>query len=230
MVYLGPSNDLGVGTIWQPIKSGGYELKRRPPSEKNLKEDMAKTIHSGTWTSCSGTTPASFGVESGAAIVLSRLTNASGNLASELKRAKKVDLTVKRWRTVELEGDAFRDWVNTLPDNNGYKQSLGKQNRVVAYRAIEVEEMSATLTFDEADAVNVQGKFGPGEKEIDEGSAKLKAEFKGGKSLVITSPGPFVIEAELGKYTPAPANAKGSSFTPLKPPEKEAAVREDLDK
>src|ERR1700730_8635818 len=32
MVYLGPSNDLGVGTIWRKIDGRGYELKRLQPN------------------------------------------------------------------------------------------------------------------------------------------------------------------------------------------------------
>ena len=91
--------------------------------------------------------------------------------------------------------------------------------------------MSATLTFDEADEVTVRGKFAPGEKEkaIGEGNAKLKAEFKGGNSLLITAPGTFVIEAEFGKYDPATGDVRGGKITPLKS-EKEVKVSEDLEK
>jgi len=48
MVYLGPSNNTGVGTIWQRADEG-YELKRLPPTLPPV------TFKEGTWSSCDGT-------------------------------------------------------------------------------------------------------------------------------------------------------------------------------
>jgi hypothetical protein len=220
MVYLGPSNNTGAGAIWRRVEGGGYELKRLPP---DLPEG---TFLAGDWSACSGTSPSSFAVGSGAdGAVLSRVKGVSGSLAADLKRARTVSLRVDAWRQVELVGDAFTDWVEKLPDADPYKRSLLRQDRVMAYRVVEVKGMTATLTFDEAAAAELRGKYGSERKA--EGTAGLKVDFKGGNTLVITAPDVFVIEAEFGTYSPSSGDFKGG-FSPLESHEN-APVTSDLE-
>jgi hypothetical protein len=220
MVYLGPSNSTGAGTIWRSVEGGGYELKRLPP---NFSEG---TVHAGEWSACAGTSPASFAVESGAdGAVLSKVKGGSGTLAADLKRARTVNLKVDAWRQVELVGDAFSDWVEKLPVDDTYKLSLLRQDRVVAYRVVEVKGMTAILTFDEAAAAEIRGKYGS--EGNAEGTAGLKVNFKGGNTLVITAPDVFVIEAEFGTYSPSSGDFKGG-FAPLESIEN-APVTSDLE-
>jgi len=220
MVYLGPSNNSGAGTIWRRVEGGGYELKRLPP---NFPEG---TLRVGDWSACAGTSPASFAVGSGAdGAVLSKINGGSGSLAADLKRARTVNLKVDAWRQVELVGDAFSDWVEKLPEADAYKRSLLRQDRVVAYRVVEVKGMTATVTFDEAAAAEIRGKYGSEGKA--EGTAALKVDFKGGNTLVITAPDVFAIEAEFGTYSPSSGDFRGG-FSPLESV-KNAPVTADLE-
>jgi hypothetical protein len=125
MVYLGPSNNTGIGTIWRRIEGGGYELKRLPP------DFSPATLNQGNWSSCLSTHPSSFTIGSDAKdLVTFRAGSKIGALAIHLKRAKKVSLKVDAWRQVQFVGDEFTDWFKQLPEEDPYKRSLLKQGRV----------------------------------------------------------------------------------------------------
>jgi hypothetical protein len=215
MVYLGPSSSLGVGTIWRRDEKGKYQLKTLPPEfQKGL-----KVLDRGSWFTCSGSTPHSLVVDAGANIVLPRIANASGGASVDLNRARNVIVEAKTIRVVQLVGDTFSSWVDGLPANDPYKIALLKQDRLVAYRAVEVKGMTATLKFDNLSKAEVQAKFEPGWSAVGNFDAKLKAEHKDDHTLQITAPEPFFIMVELGRYDPPSGEVRGGGITPLLIPE-----------
>jgi hypothetical protein len=89
-------------------------------------------------------------------VVLSRVKKAAsglGGLAADLARAKTVSLKVGEWRETQLVGDAFGDWITKLPENDPYRQSLLKVNRVVAYLVLEVKGIFDRLHPSEIDCL-----------------------------------------------------------------------------
>lgn len=198
LVYMGPSNNVGVGAIWRK-RSGGYGLSRRtdqiqPPFPNEI-------INLGEWATCTGTEDKSFELIANADVVLSQIGGTIG-LGADLNRAKSVKVSVGKWRKIDLEEDAFIDWIDGLPPENPYKKSVNRKGRLVAYRVYHVQGLTANFTFDSDTALEVRGNLQKPTLNSSVGNlgVTLKPRWTRSDTLEITSPNDFYIVAELGEY------------------------------
>ncbi len=200
LVYMGPSNNVGVGAVWRK-RSGGYNLSRttdsiQPPFPSEI-------IKEGEWTTCDGKVNKSFELKANADVVLSQVGGAIG-LGADLNKAKSVQVGVDKWRKIEIEEDAFIDWIDSLPPGNPYRKSVNREDRFVAYRAYHVQGLTAKFTFDSDTALEVKGNLqNPAlNSSIGDLGVTIKPKWTRSDTLEITSPNDFYIVAELGEYLP----------------------------
>ena len=194
-VYLGPSNNVSLGSVWASTQ-GGFELKRIPPSLPWF------VINTGNWVATSGTSNNSVSGGLTGDAVISAIPGLSAGLKASLSRAKSTDVKIDSWREVQIVGDDFAEWVKK-PENDAYRRSLTGIDRVVAYRAIEVKGTSATLKFDGNGAADAHAQFTPptpGTSGLASLNVGLNSQKTDANTLVITATEPFIVRVEMGRY------------------------------
>ncbi len=206
IVYMGPSNNVGVGALWRK-RSGGYVLSRRT-DEIII---PTKVINVGEWSTCEGNSKKRFKLKANADMVLSQIAGTVG-LGKNLNRAKSVKVSVGKWRILQLVEDEFMDWIEKdLSPENPYKVSLGRKGRLVAYRAVQTQGLTASYTFDSDIALDVKANFNNPvpNAEVGELGVTLEPQWINNTTLEVTSRNDFYIVAELAGYYPGTGIGKG---------------------
>ena len=208
MGYLGPVERVGPGAVWRmrPAKDG-YALTRtsdRAPVPPEL-------IEIGPWVS--GGEGASV-VASGAAdaVVLSQITGLAGDLAPDLAEAKSVTLSPGASRLVQLKPEPFLTWLDGLPDGDEYRQAVLRNERLIASRLVEVNGMTADVTFDAATAARLRTALADG-GETSSAQANmgvpLMVTWTSDTTLRLAAQEPFYVFTGLSRYAPAPGGGRG---------------------
>lgn len=213
-IYLGPSNNIGLGSVWSRSGSG-YLLKRLPP---DLPWQLVST---GNWVGGSGRSTNSVSASVAADVIISQMPGLSAGLKASLSKVDDVQVTAAAWREVQIIGDDYSEWV-TRPENEAYRRSMTGIDRVVVYRALQVKGLEATLHFTAGGASEAFAKYdaaleSASRLSISDISAGAKAELGGDDTLVITASTPFIIRAEFGRFTPE-GDFRGGGFVTDTPP------------
>lgn len=197
VLYFGPTNNVGPGSIWREGPEGGYRLRW---TDKDLTW-ASNVVQPGGPLACEGKVVADFSGKASVGLT-SLVAPASGELAGDLKRARTISAKANAlaWDTIK-EGP-YEQHVNNLPQDSGVKQELHSGTRLVMVRALRVSGFTADLTFSQSDAASLKAKFNG---EITSGvdaelSAGLSATWTNDTTLKISA-SDFYIAGELGQYT-----------------------------
>ena len=191
ILYVGPSNNVGLGSIWREAQ-GGYRLVRRFEDSGASATAQAQTIQQGSLAPCIGNSTTSKKINA-TGVLQSLVTPFSGNAAVDFSRTNDVTVSVTSWAWDQLVEGNFKDLVQMLPPL-GYRQDL-TQN-FVAGRVLKISGLKADLKFSGANAVDIGTKYKNG---VDVG-AGLKAQMQGGNTLHVESTGTVFLVIEPYKY------------------------------
>lgn len=199
VLYFGPSNNVGPGSIWRVPEGGGYRLRwtlgDMPGSEVALLP--------GNEVSCAGVAKTDFSGKASAGLLTS-VTPASGEAAVEFGRARKITANADSLSWDILKEGPFEQYVRELPATSSIKQELGTNTRLVAVRALRVKGFSAELEFSASQAASLKAKY----------QGQLPAQLTGELNLGLEgtwvnettlkiAAKDFYIAGELGKYEAA---------------------------
>lgn len=223
VLFFGPSNALGPGTVFQIFSDGGVQatklLEQYLPSTSGL---FAPERPFDCGASFSATT------NLGVSVSLEQALSVSATVSSELKKARKITVTAKAFHWDTLLGDVYRDRIAVLPVTDSTKADLLARKRVVLARALRVKDFVAELEFDTAVGGSVNAKVPDGIIPLaGAGNAKasLDAHWQGNTKLVLTAPAEFYIAGELRYLTKEGLEAGSSVIGPIVPNAEKFKVR-----
>lgn len=198
ILYFGPSNNVGPGSIWRTGPDGGFKLRystAKLPGEK-------KFMNLGTQFNCAGSNVTNFDIKASAALT-SSLTPMSIEVSNDFKKAKKIEVSVNAISWDSVEEGPFESYIKSLPALDEVREDIGKGGRLILYRALRVSGYSATLEFSNEDASALKAKYsGVLPSNISgEASANLTASWTSNTKLKIISTSDFYIAGELAPYT-----------------------------
>ncbi len=195
LLYFGPSNTIGPGSLWRKDTQGkGYGLRM---VNEDLSENK-KIVHKDTPALCKGQSVT--GTDLGAKLSFtSELSPVSAEVKADFKRAKSISAKAGEIRWFTVQEKPFEDYIHELPDSNPLKEDINQENRLVMRRALMVSGYSAKIKFDASAAAELEGKYSgtlPAELVGDLG-AGISASWRDGTTLVLESKAPFFIVGEL---------------------------------
>jgi len=216
ILFFGPSNVLGPGSIWrQPSaeNGGGYRVRYKSDAIPN----QSSWSSSGGDFACQGnrTTTLTGGATAGFASDLAPL---SAETKADFERAKTAEIKVQKMRWDMLLEGPFENAILALPADNSVRQDLTKPGRYILYRALKVQGFEAKLSFDTKTGAELQSKYTGGALKSVNGEfgAGLSFKWLNESELVISAPNDFYIAGELVRFESGGgfANAGKSRFSP----------------
>lgn len=217
VLFFGPSNVLGPGSIWREASAadgGGYRVRW----DSNALPAEPKWSKGGGEFACQGSKKTSFsgGATAGFASDLAPL---SADIKADFAKAKNVEVkaSMMKWDLL-LEGP-FEEAVLGLPSNSLVKQDLAKPGRLVLYRALKVSGFEAKLTFDNSTSGDLKAKYTGGALKAVNGELGVGMNMKwtSANELEISAPSDFYIAGELVKFA-AGGGFAASGKSPFSPP------------
>jgi len=199
ILFFGPSNNLGPGTILQKFTEGGGGIQVSHLFSEYA-SDLESLINRGQAFSCEGMSSSSTKI--GTDLSLESALSITGNLGVELKRAKEISVKVNSAQWVDIITGPFRQQVLGLSDDNIVKKDLLNNGHLVMSRALRVQGMSAELSFSIEIGGELKAKFpeinivaGPADAGVG-----LNGEWISETKLVINSTSDFYIAGELREF------------------------------
>jgi hypothetical protein len=195
LLYFGPSNTIGPGSVWRKDTVGkGYGLR-------NANEALSaneKIVHRDSPARCTGqsVTETELGPKLSFA---SELSPVSAEVKADFTRAKSISAKAAEIRWYTVQEQPFEDYINELPNSNPLKEDINQENRLVMRRALMVSGYSAEIKFDASVAAELGGKYsGPlPAKLVGDLGATITASWRDGTTLVLESKAPFFVVGEL---------------------------------
>ena len=166
VVYFGPSNTLGVGSVWRKRADGGYALRWK----------LAGTgfVEPGGEFVCSGKAKKTTKIKP--SVVLGALiAPVTGSISAEFDRARDVTVSVESARWEQIVEGPFEAKIREGGFEAGVINDLKESGRYVLTRGLVVKGLKAQLTFDSSSGLDVKGKLPAG--DIAPGSENNPFEF-----------------------------------------------------
>jgi len=199
ILFFGPSNNLGPGTILQKFATGGGGIQVSHLFSEYA-SDPESLINIGQIFSCEGMSSSSTNI--GADLSLESSLSISGDLSIELKKAQKISVKADSVQWVDIITGPFKQKILDLSDDHSVKRDLLINGHLVLSRALRVRGMHAELSFSSKIGGEIKTKFP--EIDVAAGLANagigLKGQWIGDTKLVLDSTSDFYIAGELRKF------------------------------
>ena len=197
--YMGASNQIGPGSIWQRNAENGldfyYPFATIIPSASTRDGILEK----GEDVGCSGSNKSGWNIKLGLPFA-SAVVPVSGNLQVQLSHAKNITISIDGYAIDTIALGNWSDAIAALPQDSHPVRAL--DGRYLAKSGIRVKGMKTTFQFDHDLSVDVQAKFQNADIVLGSGTgATLHAELSGSRQITISAPGTSYILIDLGKIT-----------------------------
>jgi len=201
VLYFGPSNPLGPGSVWRKgdANNAGYYVRWLP---SNIDSNPNVFIKDGTSFNCAGTSTTTTKVSPTVALQTS-VVPVGANFNADFGKARKTTVTVDAAQWDQVVEGPFDQAIKALDSNNPVKIDLRSGTRYVSVRALRITGMSADLEFSHDDALELKAKYnGPlGALGTGDLGVGFNAQWKGDTVLHLTSTAQFYVAGELRPYT-----------------------------
>lgn len=167
VVYLGPSNRIGPGSIW--TEKGRYRpewlLEDLINASRGLLSEESVLILGGE-ADCSGGVTTSW--ELSASVLLEEQTGTEesklqADLEAELDTATEISIAITTWKHDQLKRGLYRDWLRSA-DASTIRDSLFSDPEaqvLIMDSAILVSGFKATITLDQAAKARLEKDYDP---------------------------------------------------------------------
>ncbi|SRR6266852_7027138 len=215
LLYFGPSNNLGVGSVLRK-RQNGYGVRYRT-SDLNIPSGV-KFLNEGTLAKCSGYSRRTFTLGGGANLE-NPIAPLNGEVSALLNRGRNVTIGVTHYRWDTLVEGPFESWFKNSADAS-VKDDLyapaasGHDPRYVVIKALWISGFTAEVTFDSRVGADVKGKIPPGPVEASNLGFNAMVKWEGNEKLMIESIEPFFIVGEIAEFAPA-GGIRGNVRPPL---------------
>lgn len=210
ILYFGPSNAIGPGSIWRKDAQGVFRLRYDLSQMPDPKNFMAPY----TEVSCDGKTTRAFTFKADAGL---DAVPVSAELKADLAKARKVEAKATSIAWVPVAEGPFQSYVRSMPADAGPRVDLDASDKFVLTRALKVRGFSTSLEFSSDVAAGLKGKYNgslPAGLAGDV-SGGLNASWKSANTLTLTSAGDFYIAGEFQPYSPTGFASGSDAFGPV---------------
>lgn len=192
ILYFGPSNALGPGTVFQKFADGGLQ-----PSHL-LSQYGTTSLYAPAQTfQCSAVASSSFKLNANA--TLPSVIPVNGTVAGSISTATNITVNAQSLEWDQLVTGPYKALVLGFPDSNPVKSDLLNEHQLVLSRALRVSGMSAVVEFTHDNGVNAKANIPNG--PIAGAGLSLDATWTGDTKLTITAPADFYIAGELRTFS-----------------------------
>lgn len=195
VLYFGPSNQLGPGSVWIKLGvNGGYQPQWRV-SDLGLAESI---VQPGAAFSCTVSGQSQLTADAGLS-VLSKVSNVSADLKSDFSRARSIQVssTQAAWDT--LIAGPFAVGVDGIKDG-AIRADVLSSNRLVMRRALKLKNYKAVLDFDSSVKPEMQAKYSDkvlSSSMVGDVGAQLSATWTRDGKLELTATGDIYVAGEF---------------------------------
>ena len=214
VLYFGPSNNLGPGSIWSRLGiNGGYQPLWR------AKEDLgveASVIDLGKPFACEISRGSQLAANGGLS-VLSLVANVSAEAKQDFSKAKSINIstTGAAWDTVI--GGPYQTTLRNIDDAD-IRDDIAKPNRLIVRRASRLNGYKAILDFDTDEKAEIKAKYSGkilGRATVGEVGAQLFAAWTSDDKLQLTAMDGVYVAGEFAALVKGEwVSTKGSKSIP----------------
>ncbi len=207
--YIGASNQIGPGSIWQRNSAKGLDLYFPFTFVVHDPDERSQIVTQGADVNCSSSGKSGWNIKLGLPFS-SNIVPISGDLQVALSHAKNVSVSIDSYAIDTVALGIWSYTLSTLPNSNSLMQKLS--GRYLAKSGVRVKGMKTTFEFDHDLSADVQAKFQNKNFSLGSGSgASLHAELTGNRPITINSPGPSYILIDLGRISNGSDGAEADS-------------------
>lgn len=199
VIYFGPSNQIGPGSIWSRLGSNeGYQPQWR---SKDLNLNYAEVVELGTAFPCDFSKNAKLTAKGGIS-ALSPAANVSADLEADFAQAKTIKVSAREaaWDTV-VEGP-YKVQLKKI-SNPDIKSDVFGPNRLVVRRALRLSGYKAVMDFDTSVAPAIKAKYDGmklGAKVVGEVGAEFNAKWTTDEKLELSAADNVYVAGEFVEF------------------------------
>jgi hypothetical protein len=200
VIYLGPSNNVGPGSMWRQKADGSYALVWTSDKLPNFQGNV---INKGNDVVCVGEGSHKFNGRIAGTLLTSALAGVSADASAELSKASSVTVQVQFARVEQLMEGPFNAWWQNNQDEPFAKDAV-RDGRLLMTTAYLVKGMTATLTYQSGGAARAAAAFQSPTTAATVGNVKANLEVTSSddNTLQITAPDEFYVLGGVGRYDP----------------------------
>lgn len=194
-LYLGPTNNLGAGTLWRKASAKSWRAVREFDDKVIAAGKRKDIVKDGSDVSCAGNkkTTSHFNPT---LVLQSLLAPITGKFSLDMAKAKSVTVSADSYAWDQLLEGPFRDSFNDYSQQ--YRKDVVAPDIFVEGRVLRVKNIVAELTFDKKTAAELAATYKPGANQ--EVGAGLKGEWTAAGNLLLKAPGTSYLVVEMYDY------------------------------
>lgn len=202
IVYFGASNKVGPGSVWRKAKDGSYRLFYELSDLEVDPQKRASLVVINNAVGCQGSANSQWAVNLGLPFE-SSTTPLKLDVSADLKRARKVSVTITGYAMDELKEGPYEDLIRNNP-----RLIQNLESFVIASNAIRITGFTADFDFPEGVAAELRPKYKDNFVSLKEG-ATLKSNWTSDTNLKMTATEPFYM---LAGFSHVVLSKKGTSI------------------
>jgi len=194
ILFFGPSNGQGPGTIYVKYKDGSIGLSHLSSEYLNSPDGI---IVNGLEFACGENSSVSNTISG--SLDLSKILSVPTTISGKLSTAKSISVKTDSLQWVELVVGPYKALVNSQPPANSIRSDL-VAGQLVLTRALKVKGMSATLEFSKDKAAALKINLPQNISGYTNSGINFSVGWESDSKLVLTSKSDFYIAGELRHY------------------------------
>ncbi|MDB5977666.1 MAG: putative lipoprotein [Nevskia sp.] len=209
IMYFGPSNAIGPGSIWRKDDDGSFRLRYALSDMPDPKAFFKQQKE----FQCDGSAETKFSLKAAAGLS-SSISPMSADLSNDFQKAKSITVKANSARWDLVSEGPYENYIDSLPSGNGAKTDLKeKAGRFVMYQALLIKGFSAELEFSDSDVASLKGKYSGAIAKSITGdlTASLDAQWSSDNKLTLTSTDDFYVAGQLVPFSATGWAAGGGS-------------------
>jgi hypothetical protein len=197
VLYFGPSNQIGPGSIWSRLgSSGGYQPQWRM---QDLGVDRT-VIDQGKTFECDLSKSSKLAANAGLSVV-SSVANASAEAKADFSRGKVVKVTTKGAAWDTLVAGPYTAKLKAISDPT-IGADIAAPNRIILRRALRLDGYRVTMDFDSAIKPDIKAKYSGkllGKETVGDVGANLSAQWTSEDRLELTASDGVYVAGEFAQ-------------------------------
>lgn len=157
-VFFGVSNAVGPGSVWRFNGDKSIRLRFELADAIGDVQEQQKVVVFNKLARCAGVSTTKFDIRLGLPFSLAA-DALSATLQAELRRAKKVEVSIDSFSIDNLKELLWLQAFAKLPEGSAYRKDLTEPNRIVAANAVKVGGLKAVFTFGSDVNVDAQATY-----------------------------------------------------------------------
>lgn len=197
VIYMGPSNSVGPGSIWAK-RDGGYQLVFLL-EDASIGVMQPHVVKVGKRFSCQGKIDKKSGFSIGG-ILGTLLAPITGSFGLDLKRARTITMDATFLQVDLVVIGRYNRLMGNPETPKDYVVEASKGNNYVADKGVLVKGLSATFDFGSTNTADLRAKYQGELSKSDSLAIGLSAYWSSDRSLTIRSVNDFYVALQLSKY------------------------------